>query len=214
MTVLSKKSKKRHRFRLRPWVYVALSIIVLLICFFIIVSNKEPIVEKYNEIVYTKEYEEYVTKYANEYNVDENLVYAVIKTESGFNPEAVSEVGARGLMQLTNETFDWVSMKMNNIGQYKFEDLHDPKLCIQYGTFLLGYLIDEFKTYEEVLSAYHAGRGIVNTWLEDKEYSKDGKTLDKIPYSDTAHYVNKVMTAYEGYCEIENQSKDKKTRKE
>lgn len=209
MTVLSRKSKKNHRYKLKPWVYMAIAIIILVVCFIIVINNKEPIVEKYNQIVYTKEYEDLVEKYSEEYGVDKNLIYAVIKTESGFNPEAISEVGARGLMQLTEETFDWVSMKMGITGQYKFEDLHEPELGIKYGTYLLSYLIDEFNTYQEVLSAYHAGRGIVNTWLDNQNYSQDGKTLDVIPYSDTAHYVDKVMTAYEGYCQMDT---DKNTK--
>lgn len=207
MTISRKKASKRRKYKLKPAGVLLIFIVILIVSFVILMENRQPIVEKYNEIVYTKNYERYVDIYSKKYDVDKNLIYAVIKTESGFKPEAVSEVNARGLMQVTEETFDWLSSKMGTTGKYKFEDLHNPQLGIQYGTYLLKYLLDEFKTYNEVLSAYHAGRGIVNTWLKDKRYSDDGKTLKEIPYSDTAHYVDKVMTAYKGYCKLDDKEK-------
>lgn len=211
MTVLKKKLRKKPKYKLKPWVKFVLCIIILIVCFALIFTNKKPIVEKYNQIVYNTEYDALVDKYSEKYNLDENLIYAVIKTESGFHPDAVSEVGARGLMQVMEETFNWISDKMGTTDKYKFENLHDPEVGINYGTFLLSYLVNEFETYKEALAAYHAGRGIVNKWLKNPEYSKNGKTLDVIPYKDTAHYVNKVMKAYEGYCEI---NKVKNKRKE
>ena len=68
--------------------------------------------------------------------------------------------------------------------------------------FLLHYLYREFGSLELTAAAYHAGRGAVNGWLSDSSLSADGQTLDKIPSSATAHYVNKVMNAYEKYCSI------------
>ena len=50
--------------------------------------------------LYKKDYSEYVSKYAEEYDIDENLIYALIKAESNFNEKAVSHQNAKGLMQL------------------------------------------------------------------------------------------------------------------
>lgn len=145
------------------------------------------------------QYEEYVTKYASLYDVDEALIYAVIKTESSFDPNAMSHQDAKGLMQVTGETFDWLGSKMGVQGEYQHDDLYDPDTGIQYGTFFLSYLLKEFGGVQEVAAAYHAGRGITNTWLGDPAYSTDGKTLDQIPYPATAHYVEKIKRNYEGY---------------
>ena len=56
------------------------------------------------KLIYVRNYSEYVEKYANEENIDPLLCYAIIKAESNFNPNAVSKSGAKGLMQLMDET--------------------------------------------------------------------------------------------------------------
>lgn len=155
----------------------------------------------FNRAIYKTDYSYYVKQYAKEYNIEPNLIYAVIKTESDFKSKATSNVGARGLMQVMEPTFDWVSslVKDSNI---TYDDMFEPEINIKYGAFLLSYLINEFSTYEEAISAYHAGRGAVNSWLKDEKYSSDGQTLDRIPIDDTQHYVNKVIKAYEMYNKL------------
>ena len=59
-----------------------------------------------------QEYQALVEQYCQEFSVEPALCYAVIRTESSFNPEATSSIGARGLMQLTEETFDWVKSRL------------------------------------------------------------------------------------------------------
>lgn len=143
-------------------------------------------------------YESYVRRYAAENGLDTDLVYAVIKTESGFDPTAVSNVGARGLMQIMEETFDWLKFKMGD-EETKYSEMFDPKTNIKFGCYLLGYLCNEFGSVETAVAAYHAGRGKVNEWLADKSISSDGKNLDTIPIKDTAHYVSKIVSAIEIY---------------
>ena len=158
----------------------------------------------YETAMYPKKYQDLVEKYAAQYGLDENFVYAVIKTESGFQPDACSENNARGLMQITEDTFHWIGTKLGSdvSGQYTHDDMFQPEVNIMYGTFLLSYLEQEFGDDQVVLSAYHAGRGAANQWLADKNYSSDGKTLDVIPYSDTSYYVSKVMKNYQRYNQI------------
>ena len=150
--------------------------------------------------LYPIRYEQYVEKYSQEYNVPENLIYAVIRTESSFKSDAVSNVGAVGLTQIMPDAFEWIN---NKLGEDKaFESLYNEETSIRYGAFLLGYLLDEFENPEAALAAYHAGRGNVNKWLNDKAYSKDGIHLDTIPISDTAHYVRKVMRSVNIYNKL------------
>lgn len=148
-------------------------------------------------IIYPDKYSDRVVAAANEYGIEPNLLFAVIHTESGFDPNAESYAGARGLTQITEDTFDWLLTKTGE--DYTFDDLFNADISIKYGALFLGLLKTEFGNDRAALAAYHAGRGSVNSWLKNSEYSSDGETLDKIPISDTAHYVNKVTKAINQY---------------
>lgn len=156
---------------------------------------------KYLEIAYPVKYQSWVEKYAAENHLNKYFVYAVIKTESGFDPSAESNVGARGLMQIMEDTFDWIKFKSDDESAV-YGDMYDAETNIRYGCYLLGYLMDEFGSVEVAAAAYHAGRGNVNSWLSDKKYSADGVHLDNIPISDTAHYVNKITKAMNKYIKL------------
>lgn len=152
------------------------------------------------QTVYPKQYIELIDTTADDFEIDRALLYALIKTESGFDNEAVSTVGAKGLTQITPETFDWLQTKT---GENRNEDdLFDPEISVYYGAFFLDMLLDEFGNTETALAAYHAGRGKVNEWLADPRISPDGKTLEIIPYDDTASYVEKVIKTCEKYRRI------------
>ncbi len=142
------------------------------------------------KVMYPTEYEDLVVKYSRKNELEPTLVFAVIRCESSFDKDAMSHKDAHGLMQITPETLEWLVMVE---GGSELPDMYDPEQNIKYGTALLRLHLDEFGGYREMLAAYHAGRGAVNGWLSDPQYSSDGKTLDKIPYDDTDDYVNKVL---------------------
>lgn len=173
---------------------------------FIVVGilNIENICKKY---IYPIEYGSYVEKAAYETDIDKYLIYAVIKTESNFNPDATSDVGARGLMQLMEDAFEWVKFRMDDERNISYDDMYIPEYNVEYGSYLIKLLYEEYGDVETAVAAYYSGRGSVNEWLKNKEYSSDGKTLDKIPSDATAHYVNKVMKAYNAYINLYEQDK-------
>ncbi|MBQ8015795.1 MAG: lytic transglycosylase domain-containing protein [Clostridia bacterium] len=152
------------------------------------------------KLIYPMKYSGYVEKYSAEYGIDSNLLFAVIKTESSFNPKAVSDADAVGLTQITPETFDWLRTKLGE--ENKPLSLFDPETSVKYGAFFLSYLLDEFGNTDTALAAYHAGRGRVNGWLKDSGISPDGKTLANIPVAETAHYVKKVNKALNAYNKL------------
>lgn len=161
--------------------------------------NADQISRKY---IYPTDYSGFVEQAAAETGIDRYLIYAVIKTESGFDEKAESSVGARGLMQLMEDAFDWVKFRMGDERDVSYDDMYDPRYNIEYGSYLIKLLYEEYGDVETALAAYHSGRGSVNEWLNDPKYSSDGKTLDEIPSRTAKHYVNKVMTAYEGYTNL------------
>lgn len=67
------------------------------------------LVEEGMKLLYPRPYRDLVQREAAEFGLEEELVYGVIKAESGFDEDAQSHAGAHGLMQLTQETFDWIA---------------------------------------------------------------------------------------------------------
>ena len=151
---------------------------------------------------YPLKYTDIVAKEATANQVDPALVYSVIKAESSFNPEALSHAGAIGLMQLTPDTFEWVQTKVKTDAKYTDKDLYTPEVNIRYGCKLLSMLLSEYGQKDTALSAYNAGLNKVNSWLKDPNISKDGVTLNSIPYAETKNYVNAVLKNYDNYTKL------------
>lgn len=143
-------------------------------------------------------YQQYVRLAAEQFSVDEAVIYAIIYCESNFQPEATSAVGAIGLMQMMPATFDELQGYLNE--QYDTEALYLPEVNIRYGTYYLSRLYRTFGDWEIVYAAYNAGPTIVRKWLNDETYSADGK-LVQIPYPETDRYVEKVKGMVEKYKE-------------
>ena len=154
--------------------------------------------------MYKKEYSEYVEKYAQSYNVDENLVYAVIKAESNFNPNAKSSKDAIGLMQLVESTAKDVSKKVDiqlTDDELK-EKLLEPEININLGTKYLSILIDRYQNVEVAVTAYNAGIGTVDNWIEKGVIKVDGSDIENIPYKETNNYVRKILRDYKIYTNL------------
>jgi soluble lytic murein transglycosylase len=146
---------------------------------------------------YPRDYADTVEHYAAAYDLPQTLLYALIRTESGFDPLAVSPADARGLTQITPETFSWLQTKVGEA--LPLEALFEEDVSVRYGAFFLRMLLDEFGDTSTALAAYHAGRGQVNRWLRDPALSPDGQRLAKIPFADTENYVRKVTKAEKRY---------------
>lgn len=158
--------------------------------------------ERYLKYAYPLKYQAYVQTYATQNGLDPWLVFAVVRTESGFNPRAVSNIGAMGLMQLTPDTFDWAQTKTGENERLASSALYDPQTNIRYGTVVLAQLLGEFSREDTALAAYHAGRTQVKNWLADARYSHDGRSLYHIPFSSTRAYVKNVLAARQTYAQL------------
>ncbi len=157
-------------------------------------------VSTFKNLFFPSAYQDLIHKYSREYKVDEYLVMAVIKAESNFIPDAHSGK-ASGLMQLTDETAEWVCKELD-INPKKI-DLFKPSDNIKLGCYYLKYLIDNYDGNIDVaLAAYNGGMGNVNRWLSDKNYSKNKKDLHYIPFKETREYVIKVNRHWKTYKEI------------
>ena len=154
--------------------------------------------------VYKLEYTEYVKKYANEYNVDEYLIYAIIKAESNFKQDAVSHRGAKGLMQLMYSTAEDIAKRINvNLNE---DNILEPDININLGTKYISMLIQKYNNTNLALAAYNAGSGNVDGWIEKGTLKSDGTDIENVPFTETNNYVRKILRDYEIYKNIYEES--------
>lgn len=139
-------------------------------------------------------FSEEISQYCYLYGVDVNLVYAIVKAESGFDEYAVSKKGAQGLMQLMPQTQAFVAINLNMTEGY---DIFQPEVNLQMGIWYLSYLFQKFKSIPLVICAYNAGEGNVKLWID--AYGTEDGSLKQIPYKETKHYLNKVLRYYQHY---------------
>ena len=158
------------------------------------------------KILYPKTYQEIVSTYQEKYNIEESLIFAVIKAESNFKKDAISNRNARGVMQLMEETAKDVARK-NNIKlntENMEEELCDVEKNIEIGTCYLAMLIQRYENKEVALAAYNAGIGTVDGWIEKGIIQKDGTDIENIPYKETNNYVRKILRDYKIYEDLYN----------
>jgi hypothetical protein len=116
-----------------------------------------------------------VEQAARRHDVDPQLVHAVIRQESGYDPFAVSSKGAMGLMQLMPATAD----------RFGVQNIFDPAENVQGGVQYLRHLLDRYNGDPRLtLAAYNAGEGAVDRYG------------DVPPYRETVDYVSKVRRLY------------------
>lgn len=125
-----------------------------------------------------QKYHSIIVKAAKKYQLDPALIHAVITAESAYQKNAISPVGAQGLMQLMPATAN----------RFSVTNTFDPQQNIFAGSLYLKILLAKFKTTELALAAYNAGEGTVIRYNRRVP-----------PYPETQRYVSKVLTFYQHY---------------
>lgn len=144
--------------RLKNKKFIMIVILVILIIFVFLFKDN------IQKIMYPKRYQEEVSIYQEKYNIEENLIFAVIKAESNFDKDAISNRNAIGLMQLMEETAKDVARK-NNIdldSENIKEELCNASKNIEIGACYLATLLQRYENKEVALAAYNAGIGTVD----------------------------------------------------
>ncbi len=192
-----KKRKSSGKFK----TFIIFLILVLLIVFSITA------VKYALYYMYPVSYSEYVEKYSDEYDLDKHLVYSMIKAESSFNPNAVSPREAKGLMQIMDSTGEWAAEKIG-LEDFTPAQLLEPETNINIGCWYIARLLKQYDQDTQLaLVAYNAGSGNVSKWLKDENVSKNGKTLDRIPFEETRNYVEKINKYFSMYKRLYDKDK-------
>lgn len=151
--------------------------------------------------IYPLRYSEYVEKYAEEYNIDKYLVYAIIKAESNFDEEAKSTSNAVGLMQIMESTAFETANKIDlDVSE---EDLFNPELNIKIGLKYFTSLLEKYNNnYNLAIIAYNAGIGNVDKWIKEGTIKEDASDIENVPFKETNNYVRKILRDYKIYKEL------------
>lgn len=153
--------------------------------------------------LYPLKYSEYVQKYAEEYNMDKYMVYAIIKAESNFKENAKSSSNAIGLMQIMETTAIETANKMDL--EVTEEELFKPETNIKIGLKYFTYLLNHYNNnYPLAIIAYNAGMGNVDSWIKNGTIKEDGTDIENVPYKETNNYVRKILRDYEIYKGLYN----------
>lgn len=143
------------------------------------------------EKVYPIHYATSIGETARKYGIDPYLLAAVASSESGFKPDAVSHVGAVGLMQLMPSTAKWIVRQSSWRGDSN-PNLNDPQDSLELGACYLAYLLERFDgSVRLTLAAYNAGFANVDKWLETAD-TRGTLQLSEIPFGETRAFVTRV----------------------
>ena len=177
---------------LRTFIILAVAIIA-----FITIPIAMPLLS--NAYLYPVSHNGDIAASSQRHGIDPYLVCAIIRCESGWNAEAVSDAGAQGLMQIMPETAQtMVTFGLVDPERFPADDLSNPAVNIEYGCACLEHLSGEFATVEQVIAAYNAGLGPVRIWAANAE-SAGSPFVDAIEYKETRAYVTRVLVSLEGY---------------
>ena len=139
-----------------------------------------------------------VDNYSKQYNLDRNLVLALIREESFFRPDIISSAKAGGLMQLLYSTARSVARKQGI--RIKKWDIYNPGLNIRLGIDYLKGLLDKYDNkYYLALAAYNAGDFRVDEWLQQFGNVSEEEFIEMIPFTETRNYIKNILRNYYYY---------------
>ena len=147
-----------------------------------------------------REYSEYVEKYAADFGVPEYIIYSVIHTNSGFKSNMLSSDDKIGLMQISPDTFNWLtSLTKEDLGE---GILYDPDTNIKYGTYMLSYLFTRYGRWKTALAAYEVGIEKVDEWMFNVANLDENGNLVRIPDVSVASTVEKIESTMDVYYKL------------
>ncbi|MCC2685879.1 MAG: lytic transglycosylase [Paenibacillaceae bacterium] len=152
--------------------------------------------------LYPIRYQQEISFHANQFGVDPLLIASIIRVESNFKPDRVSNKGAVGLMQIMPDTAEWMFQR-DPFRHMTQEHLVIPADNIQMGTWYVQWLLEQFKgNVNAMLAAYNAGPGNAGKWLENGDWDGTLSDANRIPFGETRHFVTKVNYYYSKYAQF------------
>lgn len=146
----------------------------------------------YWEALFPRPYWTDLKRFSTQNELDPYLVASLIRQESEFNPGAVSNKNAVGLMQLLPKTGKLVA-KEEKIRHFRADALFTPGVNLQLGTKYFRTMVNKFGSFEYALAAYNAGDDRVKDWLSSGDFRDPQEFVESIPFTETREYVQAIM---------------------
>lgn len=193
----SRRSRRCRLVRLVVLVVVVLAIAVAAVW----IAATRVVVPGVSAKLYPVHYREGIARVAEQYDLDPYMVAAVVQTESGYDPRALSPAGAVGLMQLMPDTATWIT----GLESWKGSDvpvLTDPEDNLELGACYLAFLLRRFGgDTRPALAAYNAGQGTVVGWVHAAG-GGNSFSLSDVRFPETRNFVQRVEHYWELYARI------------
>lgn len=165
------------------------------------IASRLPEEARPDEILYPLAYYQTINEESSIYGINPVLILSVIREESRFDPEAYSQAGAIGIMQIMPETArrlgKGLEIKIRNT-----EHIYDVRVNIKLGLYYLSCLLKEFGSLPPALAAYNAGEHRVREWLKRRDYQSYDEFIEDIPYQETKEYIKRIMITYFKYKKV------------
>jgi len=155
-------------------------------------------------LAYPQAFSEHVLGPGRDPAVHPELLFALIRAESGFWVRARSAARALGLTQVVRRTAYATARKIKLKG-FRFWKLFEPEIAVRVGSAHLAELLEHFKGYLPLaLAAYNAGTKAVTRWLAQRGDLPLDAFIEEIPYAETNRYVRKLLSFFAIYRALYN----------
>ncbi len=156
-------------------------------------DRRKSIVETHPELLFPQPWNDDVKLASLDYNVDEELIYGIMRQESAFDPRARSGADAFGLMQVLPEIAENIAFQ-KKISYLHMDDLYQPKTNIPIGAAHIRELLDRHKgRFILAVASYNASEKAILNWMKTRYRGDSLEFIEEIPYEETRTYVRLVM---------------------
>ena len=160
------------------------------------------------ETAYPRAYSQFVDKYAAKFSVPEELIWGIMRAETNYKRDAISPVGALGLMQVMPVTGYKVAAMLED-KKFTPKQLLEPEVAVKIGSRYLKRLMDRFEgAIPFVAAGYNAGPHRVKSWVANFGNLETDEFIEHIPFLETRNYVKRVVSNSYIYAQIYGNHKD------
>lgn len=169
-------------------------------------ERRKAILENHPELLFPQPWNAEIKEAALQFGVEEELIYAIIRQESAFDPQARSIADAFGLMQVLPEVAETLAGP-NQIPYEEMDDLYSPRTNIMIGTAHVKELLNRHKNqFILAVASYNANENAIKNWVKTRYRGDSLEFIEEIPYEETRAYVRLVMRNMIFYSLLKSQS--------